>query len=157
MKKNAFDMTDEELLTAARGTIQTDRAVAGIMQAVREARLDDATTAPVRRWDRAAAWAFAAAGLAVLSAAVGREWIASHDAAPALVSPRIAITDSPNAALPRAVVASLPSDVQIAMHAERGAVLEGTQAVHIDRPMRLTVINGALRVEPTTGITPPGR
>lgn len=157
MNKNKFDMTDEELIAAARGTLPTEHAVTGIMQAVREARLDDTMAAPVRRRDRAAAWAFAAAGIAVLSLAIGREWIAARNAAPSIVSPRIAITDSPNAALPRAIVASLPNDIQIAIDAERGAVLEGAHAVHIDRPMRLSLVNGALRVEPNTGTTPPGR
>ena len=98
--KSENDFTNEDMLAATRGTVSTDRAVAGIMQAVREARLDDAAV-PVRRWDRAAAWAIAATGVAVLSVAIGREWVASRDAAPAMISPRIAITDSPNATLPR--------------------------------------------------------
>ncbi len=155
MKNEQNDFTNEELIAATRDTVHTDRAVAGIMQAVREARLDDAS-APVRRWDRAAAWAIAATGIALLSVAIGREWITAREAAPSTVSPRIAITDS-NATLPRAVVAALPNEIQVAMDSERGAVLEGVQAVHIDSPMRITVVNGTLRVEPNAGITPPGR
>lgn len=154
--KNENDFTNEDLIAATRGTVQTDRAVAGIMQAVREARLDDAVV-PARRWDSGVAWAIAATGVALLSVAIGREWIASREATPAMVSPRIAITDSGNATLPRAVVASLPTAIQVAMDSERGAVLDSAQAVHIDSPMRLSVVNSALRVEPNAGITPPGR
>ena len=141
------NMTNDDVIATARGRIATDRAVGEIMLAVREAHGDGARRT-FRRWDRVAAFALAASGVALLSGVLGREWLAARRAEP--VSAPIRTAAQPPA------VATLPSDVRVAMK-DSSAVIDGPSAVHIDQPMRLSVVQGALRVESNGGITPPGR